>query len=74
MTVWRRARQRRFTGRHPNADRYLSREERLGRVICAAVHDSGCTCQLNSSHGTCSQMTWAAKRAIRHLEKEGHSQ
>lgn len=62
-------RRRRFiTARHPNADRYLSREEKLAHVICGAVHSGGCTCE-GGSAATCSTMVWAAKRVLKHLGK-----
>lgn len=52
--------------RHPNADRYLSPEEKLAHVICGAVHAGGCHCE-QSSNATCHTMIWAAKRARAHL-------
>lgn len=55
--------------RHPNADRYLSAEEKLAHVICGAVHSAGCHCEQGSA-ATCSTMIWAAKRVLKHLGKE----
>lgn len=54
--------------RHPNADRYLSGEEKLAHVICSAVHSAGCTCDGRAA-ATCSTMIWAAKRVLKHLGK-----
>ncbi len=54
--------------RHPNADRYLSREEKLAHVICGAVHSAGCACE-NGSAATCHTMVWAAKQVLKHLAK-----
>lgn len=57
---------RRPQHRHPNADRYLSPEEKLAHVICGAVHAGGCNCE-QGSNATCHTMVWAAKRVRAHL-------
>lgn len=47
--------------------RTLTREQELAVVICSALHDTGCTCDMNRQP-LCSKMVWAAKRALRHLD------
>lgn len=54
-------------GRHPNAERYLSREERAAHLICGTVYRGNCSCA-DGSAATCSSMKFAAIRVINLIE------
>ncbi len=53
--------------RHPNADRYLSREEKAAHLICATVYRGNCACA-GGAPSTCSSMKYAAIRVINLIE------
>lgn len=58
---------RRLARKKAKPDITLTPAKALARVICAAIHLSGCSCEQSGSH-PCAKMVWAAKRARRFLE------